>query len=297
MFLCGYIVAAYQLDERPRKCTMIIANRWPDKIVGTKTVTGDLDDEAAFTEWMSAKDPVDQEALRDLFNPPNMGKEQYKTWRKKLNQWIQDHGDDLSKSVLRAIKGVRVVTPKIRPLKDRLRRRKREKRLRLVSLVPCKRVDNHTVRLPGGMVLRTHQTVPPEWVITNFHLVEITPYVNRKTRPDQRQLQIHIHVKKACVASSRLRGNYERWLGVDMGVVHTMTFHDGGKWDMPDRSDLENELQDIQRAMSKVRRGNWKWRMLRRKLRKIHKKCVNRDLQAIWKIAIEPLQQIRRLGS
>ena len=239
-----------------------------------RKVKEDLRDEEAWAKWMSRWDAKEQERLRTLWEDP-----------KTRRAWLKEHGKTIPKRVARCIRGPRVVNPRVRPLKSRLRRKRRERRIRLTSLVPGKRIDDYHLGIGRGVVLETTEKLPPEWAMVSFQVVEVTPWIGRKTRDEERQLKLHVQVKIACIASSHLKGEYARWVGADLGVTHTITLSDGTTWSLPDRKDLEEKLVALQREMAQCNRGSWRWRRALGKLRKVHRTAVHRDENAMWHFA------------
>ena len=237
-------------------------------------VNQDLLDEEEWSERFSQCDEEEQKFLRSIWDD-----------REKCKQWLSEHGDALPKRVRNCVKGSRVRRPRVRTWRDRLRTKKREPRVRIESLMPLKRVDDHTVQIARGVRLRTKDPLPPEWAIASFQIVETTPYIKWNTRDDQRQYSLHIQTKDAFVATTRLRGKHERWCGIDLGVKSNVTLHDGTQWSLPEYNDLEEDLVETQRSLSKCRKGSWRWRRARDHIRKIHRYSLNRDIQAMWDFA------------
>ena len=164
--------------------------------------------------------------------------------------------------------------------------------MRVVCFEPPKVLDNHHLQLARGIVIETKQPIPPQWAIVSYQVVEVTPWVGPKTRNDQRQLRIHLQLKKALVPSVRLRGKLERWGGTDLGLEKTLTLHDGRHWTLPDRSGMEEELAKLQRAQARCNRRCNRYRMLGRKIRKLHRKAVHRDQQWMWNLASQLAEEL-----
>ena len=239
-----------------------------------RRVIEDLKDEEAWGRWMQQWPHEEKERLRDVWEDP-----------KTRNAWLKEHGKALPKRVARCIRGPSVVTPRVRRWHDRLRRKRREPRVRVTSFEPGKRLDDHHLQLAGGVVIEVKDILPPEWAMVSYQLVETTPHAGRYTRDDQRQLKVHIQTREACVATTRLHGQHERWAGVDLGITRTVTLHEGTTWSLPDRTDLEEALVEAQQEMARRNHGSWRWRRARQKIRKIHRTAVNRDTQAMWDFA------------
>ena len=77
-----------------------------------------------------------------------------------------------------------------------------------------------------------------------------------------------------------------------MGLEKTLTLHDGRHWTLPDRTEMEEELAELQRAQAKCNRRCYRYRMLGKKIRKLHKKAVNRDKQWMWDLANQLAEEL-----
>ena len=143
-------------------------------------------------------------------------------------------------------------------------------------------------RVPGqprqlqilGITLRLSKRLPQE-DIRAVSIIERTPRPSGRMPLGRRSYPILYHVRLSDRDHRHLSGQV---VGTDLGVKHPVTTSDGEHYDNPGAAriaEINNEVRNLKRSMSRRKRGSASWRKDKRKLGRLaaERERLNRDFE------------------